>query len=232
MSKHPIAVIQNLFIQKGGYELQKPISLVWQAGQQWCVTGPTGSGKTTFLRILSGIAFSANGKITFPFLEEIQKSSGKQLFISDMIAFVPQEIKISAGFYIEDLYYQRRFQAAEQDDIPTTRQVLLHAAKGDEYIARQSAEMMNLSDLLDQPFVQLSNGQTRRLMIAIALAKQPKILILDNPYTGLDTDARKDLNLQIEKLIAHDIDIIIAAHEHELPLMHFVTDVLRLSTLR
>lgn len=222
-----IAIIQNVLIKKGGRELQAPISFVWEAGQQWCVTGPTGSGKTSFLKIISGISFAIGGKITFPFLEKIKNASDQQIFISDMIAFVPQEIKIPAG-YIEDLYYQRRFQAAEQDDIPSTGEVLLRAAHYKEDLVREAAALMNLTALLEQPFVQLSNGQTRRLMIAVALVKQPKILILDNPYTGLDQETRLALNEQLKVLIAHGIHIFMAAHEHELSSVDFITNTLEL----
>ncbi len=222
-----VAVVQDVIIKKGGCELQPSFSFTWEFGQQWCVTGPTGSGKTTFLKILSGLSFAIGGKITFPVLEEIKKTSEKQVFISDMIAFVPQEIKIPAG-YIEDLYYQRRFQAAEQDDIPNTKEVLLRAANEDEARVSEAAELMALTPLLEQPFVQLSNGQTRRLMIAIALVKQPEILILDNPYTGLDQETRVALNEQIKVLIEHGIHIFIAAHEHELPAIDFVTNIIRL----
>lgn len=224
----PIAIIQNLIIKKGVRDLQLPVSFIWEKGRQWCVTGPTGSGKTTFLKILSGISFTTGAKIEFPVLEKMKQTSGKQLFISDMIAFVPQEIKISAGFYIEDLYYQRRFQAAEQDDIPSTKEVLLRAANEDEARVEEVAKLMALTSLMEQPFVQLSNGQTRRLMIAIALVKQPRILILDNPYTGLDQETRVALNEQIRVLIENGIHIFMAAHEHELPLIDFVTDILRL----
>lgn len=224
----PIAIIQNLIVKKGGRDLQRPISFTWEKGQQWCVTGSTGSGKTAFLKILSGISFTTGAKIDFPLLKEMKQASGKQLFVSDMIAFVPQEIKISAGFYIEDLYYQRRFQAAEQDDIPSTKEVLLRAASEDDVRVAEAAGLMALTPLLEQPFVQLSNGQTRRLMIAIALVKQPKILILDNPYTGLDQETRVTLNDQIKVLIEHGIHIFIAAHEHELPAIDFVTNIIRL----
>jgi molybdate transport system ATP-binding protein len=64
-------------------------------------------------------------------------------------------------------------------------------------------------------------------MIAVALAKQPKILILDNPYTGLDHEARNLLNYQLKLLVQKDIHIFIAAHEHEIPSIDFVTNILR-----
>jgi molybdate transport system ATP-binding protein len=221
-----IAILENIHIIKGGCLLQPPFSFTWEKGQIWCVTGPTGSGKTTFLKLISGKIFTPNSKISFPLLETLKAHSSEKVFISDWIAFVPQEIKIPT-IYIEDLYYQRRFQASEQEGIPTVWEILFQAAQQNETSAKLSADWMNLAELLQQPFVQLSNGQTRRLMIAVALAKQPKILILDNPYTGLDHEARNLLNYQLKLLVQKDIHIFIAAHEHEIPSIDFVTNILR-----
>lgn len=227
MMDNVIASIENVDIKRGGCSLQPSFSFIWKKGQIWCVTGPTGSGKTTFLKMISGKIFTPNTKISFPILEAFKVQSKENIFISDFIAFVPQEIKIPT-IYIEDLYYQRRFQAAEQDNIPTVWDILFQTALQNESAAQLAAEWMNLTELLRQPFVQLSNGQTRRLMIAVALVKQPKILILDNPYTGLDQDARNSLNLQLQKLSDSDIHILLAAHEHEIPAIKFVTNILKL----
>lgn len=225
MIAEQIAVFKDIHIIRGGCLLQPSFSFNWEKGQVWCVTGPTGSGKTTFLKLVAGKIFLSNSEILFPLLESLKAYSSEKVFISDWIAFVPQEIKIPT-IYIEDLYYQRRFQAAEQDNIPTVWEVLIQAANQNETSAQLAADWMNLSELLHQPFVQLSNGQTRRLMIGVALAKQPKVLILDNPYTGLDQDARDSLNSQIKILVQKGIHVLMAAHEHEVSSMDFVTNVL------
>lgn len=225
---HNIAKVTKLVLNKGGKILQPPISFCWEEGQHWCVTGPSGSGKTTLLKTLAGLSFASHGDIEFPGLKELIAERDKSERVNDFIGYVSQEVKVSAGFYIQDLYYQRRYQAAEQDGIPTTREVL-HNALTDEFTEYEDiAEMMNLTKLFDQPFVQLSNGQTRRLMIALALIKRPRILFLDNPYTGLDQSARISLNKYLKTLISHGVHIFIAAHDHELPALDFVTDVLRL----
>ena len=117
-----IAVFENIILKKGNTVLQPPLSLTWKKGQQWCVTGPTGSGKTLFLRIIAGLSFAPGSKISYQILEEFRKK--EKFMISDYIGFVPQKVKIPAG-YIQDLYYQRRYQSAEQDDIPTSYEVLL-----------------------------------------------------------------------------------------------------------
>ena len=210
--------------------MQPPISFCWEEGQHWCVTGPSGSGKTTLLKTLAGLSFASHGDIEFPGLNELIADRDKSERVNDFIGYVSQEVKVSAGFYIQDLYYQRRYQAAEQDGIPTTREVL-HNALTDEFTEYDDiAEIMNLTKLFDQPFVQLSNGQTRRLMIALALIKRPRILFLDNPFTGLDQAARISLNKYLKTLISHGVHIFMAAHEHELPALDFVTNVLRLQS--
>ncbi|MCO5231978.1 MAG: ATP-binding cassette domain-containing protein [Chitinophagales bacterium] len=224
-----IAIIKNLSLKRGNHILQEPISFTWEKGQQWCITGPTGSGKTTLLKILSGQLFAPHSEISFPLLESIKQESPTPIYISEMIGFVPQEIKIPSG-YIEDLYYQRRFQATEQDDIPSTKDILMRSTNNDEQKMLEIADLMGLTSMLQQPFLQLSNGQTRRLMIAIALSKSPRLLFLDHPYIGLDIDARKELNEQIKNLIQKGIHVLIVAHSNEISTLSFVTNILKLDS--
>lgn len=224
-----VADVQLPFLSIGGHQLQQYISFKWLQGEQWCVTGPSGSGKTTLLKAISGMIFVPKSQITFPILEDIKKNSGGDILVSDMIAFVPQEVRVPSGF-LPDMYYQRRYQAAEQDDIPSVREVLSKQQNGDdELVVGEVSDIMSLRKLWNQPFVQLSNGQTRRLMIAIALMKKPEVLILDNPYTGLDHAARASLNSHIKRLIDNGLHTIIAAHEHELDSIGFVTNILKLN---
>ncbi len=222
-----IAEIRIPELKVGGKIIQRNISINWEAGQQWCVTGASGSGKSLLLKVIAGLVFMPNSSIEFPNLKSIKEKSTNNFMISDKIAFVPQEVKIPSGF-MPDLYYQRRYHATEQDDIPTVRQIMQKTKFDNGMSIEEASSLMSLSKMLDQPFVQLSNGQTRRLMISLALIKNPLILILDNPYTGLDHGARNSLNNHINILISKGVSVIIAAHEHELQSMTFVTNVLTL----
>lgn len=223
-----VAEINILELKRGHQLLQQNVKFSWKQGQHWCVTGNTASGKTTLLQLIAGQLYLPTAEIHFPSLSEFCAAQQPRKYLSDYIVFVPQEVRIPT-VYIEDLYYQRRFQAAEQADIPSTREVLLRMANGNTSNVEHAATTMQLSAMLDQPFVQLSNGQTRRLMIALALVKQPKILVLDNPYAGLDINARQELN-EILKVVAHTgVHIIMAAHEHEIMGVDFITNIFRLN---
>lgn len=230
MELEKISIINIPKLSTKGVTLQNNISLEWEQGQQWCVVGATGSGKTTLLKAIAGLLFVPNSNVRFPKLERYKSEMNSGKMVSDFISFVPQEVKIPSG-YISDLYYQKRYYSTEQDDVPTVREILMNVPGYDDATIEDVLGVMSLSHLLDQPFVQLSNGQTRRLMIAIALLKQPKILILDNPYTGLDQPSRLSLNKHLMSLIKTGVHIMIAAHEYELHDMKFVTNVLRLNDI-
>jgi molybdate transport system ATP-binding protein len=222
MSKLPIADISITQLKRGGRVLAEDIYFRWEDGQNYCITGPTGSGKTTLLKTIAGQIQQAKANICFPALQQHCELTHPKPYVSDLIAFVPQEISIPT-IYIEDLYYQRRFQATEQADIPLTKNILLQQAARRSDLVTSASAIMQLDELLDQPFLQLSNGQTRRLMIALALVKQPKVLILDNPYAGLDKMARLELNNILADLTVEGIHLIMAAHEHEIANTHFIS---------
>lgn len=227
MSKLPVAEIDISQLKRGGKILAENIRFHWEDGQHWCITGPTGSGKTTLLKTITGQIQQAHASISFPELQALSTRTLPKRYISDFIAFVPQEVTIPT-IYIEDLYYQRRFQAAEQADIPLTKDILLQQAGHQAGLVAQASALMRLDEFLDQPFLQLSNGQTRRLMIALALVKQPKILVLDNPYAGLDKTARAELNNLLSDLADTGMHLLMAAHAHEIPPTSFLTNFLAL----
>ncbi len=229
MNVDNIAEILIPQLKTGDKVLQENIKFEWKEGEQWCVSGSSGSGKTTLLKVIAGIRGMPAADISFPRLEKIKRESVGDFMVSQKIAFVPQEVKIPSGF-LPDLYYQRRYHATEQDNIPTVKEILFKQSNSNEVMVSTVSELMSLADYLHQPFVQLSNGQTRRLMIAIALLKEPNILILDNPYSGLDQKARLSLNNHIGSLINKGVHIMVAAHEHEIQHMTFITNTLRLKS--
>jgi molybdate transport system ATP-binding protein len=218
----PIAEVNIRALKRGQQVLAENISLRWLDGQHWCVTGATGSGKTTLLKTIIGQIQQPQASIEFPILDALIRDSQQRNYVSDLIAFVPQEVSVPT-VYIEDLYYQRRFQAAEQAAIPLTKDILLRQASNHATSVAKVSALMHLEELLEQPFVQLSNGQTRRLMIALALLKGPKVLVLDNPYAGLDPDAREELNQLLLSLGNTGVHLLMAAHEHEIVGVQFIT---------
>ncbi len=78
-------------------------------------------------------------------------------------------------------------------------------------------EQLHLDSLLGKPLIQLSNGENKRLQLVIALLKKPAMLILDNPFTGLDTGGRKVLHEIIDSIIGSGIHVILITNAQELP---------------
>lgn len=230
LDKHHL-LIDAVFepLTRGDRILQDRVTFQWQEGQHWCITGPTASGKTTLLKLLSGQIFNPTASVFYPLIDKWKSENTSRKYVADWLVFVPQEVSIPT-VYIEDLYYQRRFQSAEQEGIPTVRTILMQLSSKDTRLVEEVVSRVKLTQMQDQPFVQLSNGQTRRLMIAIALIKQPKILFMDNPFAGLDQNARNEIVGLLKELSSNGIHICMAALEHETTSLDFITNRLVLQS--
>ena len=173
--------------------------------EHWIITGKTGSGKTSFLKMLQGVGIVENG--------EIYNHLGKQpefgLYeLQKHIAFVfflDQEINY------HNFYYQQRYYSTEVEGTQTAHDFLWQGIKKEDRIPEpEMFESLGLTNLLSKELIKLSNGETRRLFIAKALLKKPRLLVLDNPYMGLDTDARQTLNHLLNEIAKIGIHFIIA----------------------
>ena len=117
-------------------------------------------------------------------------------------------------------YYQQRFDSNYNSDSPVLEELLYEHARTcgvtAAYVSK-IAEELNLTNFLRRNVIELSNGEGKRLQLALALLKMPKLLVLDNPFLGLDTSARAALHVTINNLFSQGITLVIISPNTELP---------------
>jgi molybdate transport system ATP-binding protein len=172
----------------------------WNSGRHWAFVGPVGAGKSTFLKVLEGAFRITSGerKITRPILRvSFQDSLG--------------------AFQASKYFYQQRFNFIEAQDSLTVKDFLADHPSIDTKDWQQVVELFELGDLLEKEVIALSTGQNRRLRIARALLRKPEILLLDDPFSGMDSRRRDFLSTYLERLAQQGIHLGIACRAEEIP---------------
>lgn len=174
-------------------------------GVDWCIrqgdfcglVGPNGAGKTTLLRCLVGAVKPRRGAV-----QQTSPANAREL----VCAYVPQE-KASNPFFplsVLDVVLMGRCKKLGPGKRPR---------RLDRQIARASLAHVGLDGLAEASFQTLSGGQKQRVLIARALAAEPHLLILDEPTSGMDIGAEKQLMLLIQRLrTQQQLTIILATH--------------------
>ena len=173
------------------------ISFEVNAGDIYGLLGPNGAGKTTTFYIIAGLLSSDRGRITL---------SGEDISAIPMhqrskrgIKYLPQEPSIFQNLSVyENLYGLAELSFDNKKDI--------------EIFIDNSMEEFNLSKISDLKGRQLSGGQRRKVEIARTLAADPKVILLDEPFAGIDPIAIEDIKNVLIKLLKRDIGILITDH--------------------
>ncbi len=196
--------IEDITIQAG--EQRSFAHTTWQIeeNQSWAIYGPTGSGKTTLVRALCRKLPLTEGLIRFNFDGEAGRTTLK-----------PGEILIfSAESHREFLrpfagYHQARWQSFEGEDAPSVMDLLgLDGAASAQpaHITPQKRDeiirLLQLEPLLQRKILHLSHGESRKVLLARLWMRQPRLLVLDDPYTGLDVETRAAFAPAMEAMIA------------------------------
>jgi molybdate transport system ATP-binding protein len=192
--------LEGVMVQLGGVKLLDGLDWTIRQCEQWAVVGPSGSGKTVLAHTLLGRHFAV-GRI-FP--------EGRRITI------VEQQHRFRGRPGATDLYYQQRFNSADADATITVAEELTAAGVSVE----PDGEWLNslyVRMLLPKPLIQLSNGENKRVQLAIALLEKPDLLILDNPFLGLDVQGRAVLHTIIDELAAGGMQILLITGEREIP---------------
>lgn len=200
----------RLILEDSGWDIR--------SDEHWAVLGPNGSGKTTLVRALWGGVPLRNGNIHFHFLGP---DSAGEFSAREHIGYVSLEMHQKL-MEQEDLKAELRAYAGQTGEGTTAREIIFSgilshrsAMAGDEDRLSEIAGILDIRHLLGRPLAALSTGETRKVLIARALMKNPKLLILDEPFEGLDEKSREFLAHSIHRLMDGPLRVILVAHRME-----------------
>lgn len=177
----------------GGFEALKGINLEIHEGEILALLGPNGAGKTTLISTICGITTPTDGTVTVAGHDIITGYRTTRA----MIGLVPQEINLEPfEKVINTVRFSRGLFGKPKDDAAL------------EKILRQ----LSLWDKKDNQIRTLSGGMKRRVLIAKALAHDPRVLFLDEPTAGVDVELRKDMWEIVASLKADGVTIILTTH--------------------
>ena len=189
-----IVSVQNVRkIYDGGFEALKGTNLEIQEGEIIALLGPNGAGKTTLISTICGISSLTSGKITVDGMD-IGTDYRK---VRAMIGLVPQEIALEP---FETVINSVRFSRG------------LFGKKKNEAYLDEVLKTLSLFDKKNSKVMTLSGGMKRRVLIAKALAHDPRVLFLDEPTAGVDVELRKDMWNTVAKLKKQGVTIILTTH--------------------
>jgi len=177
----------------GGFEALKSVDLEIREGEILALLGPNGAGKTTLISTICGITVPTSGTITvggFDTRADFRAARG-------LIGLVPQEVSLEP---FETVFSTVSFSRG------------LFGKKRDDAVVADILRKLSLHDKKDNKIMTLSGGMKRRVLIAKALAHEPKVLFLDEPTAGVDVELRKDMWEVVADLKASGVTIILTTH--------------------
>ena len=178
-------------------EIVKGMSLEVKSGEVVGLLGPNGAGKTTTFYMICGLVEATAGEVFF----DEENISNKPLHERAIqgIGYLPQEASIFKDLTVED-------------NLMVAAQVSIKDKEKQEARILELLDMFNIEPIRYRKGVSLSGGERRRVEIARALVNEPKFLLLDEPFAGVDPIAVMDIQKVIHQLVSYDIGVLITDH--------------------
>lgn len=213
MEDETILELADVTLRVRDRKLLPHTSFTIRRGEQWAVLGPNGSGKSTLARTIAGILPTASGHLRLRGDERVR-----------LVSF-----EVQAELYGRELELDqaRRF-SGRTNEVLTPRTLLDES--GDPHGTNPETGFghpLEIEHLLDRPFRHLSAGEMRKILIARALKEHPSLLVLDEPFDGLDRSSRTSLSSYLEGLIEEGRHLILTTHRGD-ELLDGITHVLML----
>ncbi len=229
---NPYVVLENATFRGPSGPVFANSNLCLCPGERWAIAGPTDSGKGLLLAALAGKLILVEGRLRHPFLENDPR------FVDSVYGVLPPgSIAIASMTQHRELLLAREFHQLRWHGSFTTG-----SARVREYLERGEVEQRNpfavadsegaqgfararqreidrfeLTPLLDRPLVALSNGELHRLLLARALMLDPGLLLVDEPFAGLDTHNREALMEILDDLHRDGTGVVLATAQPDLP---------------
>ena len=198
--------LQNINIGYGDKIVLRELSFQVPHGSRVAVVGPNGAGKSTLFKALVGLLPLQQGNI---FIHGEALGSHQ-----DCVAYVPQREEVDWRFpvTVEDVVMMGRFAQMGW---------LKRATSHDRDAVQKSLMQMGIADLAEQSIGQLSGGQQQRAFLARAIAQEPHILLMDEPFTGVDVTTQEATLRLLDHLQEKKVTAIVSTHDLNLASSRF-----------
>lgn len=209
--KESIVKIQNLNLKYQHKSVLKDLNWTINRGENWQLGGFSGSGKTSLAKL---IAEQQNE------IREVKINFNTDSELPSEILYVESWYQFKNLEGVANFYYQQRYTSQQQKDTLTVHAELvaygkeksLHLDKVEPIL-----EALNFSSFASSQLIELSSGEHKKLQLVKALWLKPQLLIIDQPYTGLDAVSRKNLNILLDQVVNDGIQLILICNDTELP---------------
>jgi ABC-type Mn2+/Zn2+ transport system ATPase subunit len=198
--------VDNITVAYDGVPVLQDITFQIPHGARVAVVGPNGAGKSTLFKALVGLLPLRAGKI---FIHNLPL--GHHL---DCVAYVPQREEVDWHFpvTVQDVVLMGRFGHQKW---------LQRSGRGDREIASNSLQQMGIAEMADHSISELSGGQQQRVFLARALAQEPHIFLMDEPFTGVDATTQEATLALLDHLRRKKVTVLISTHDLNLASTRF-----------
>lgn len=208
--------IHNGVSRHPNYRLSAPIELTVGADEHLAIVGRNASGKSMLVDIIIGKYRLGPNQLKYDFSPSVLPMAYQNI---KYISF-----RDSYGDGDANYYYQQRWNSQDADESPSVASLLPSCEN--EALREHLFELFQFHSLLDKAVVLLSSGELRKLQLVRTLLSNPRILIMDNPFIGLDVDTRAQLKSLLERLVRSTClqVILVLSQSDDIP--SFITHVL------
>ena len=178
------------------------ISLSIEAGEMVGLLGPNGAGKSTLFSVLSGLLAPTAGAVRL-FGADIRRLPPPER--ARLIAVVPQELDIPVPYTVEEVVMMGRTAAIGRFASPSAR---------DRQAVERALVYTDVADIRQRPLNELSGGERQRAIVAMALAQEPRIILMDEATSHLDINHRLEIMQLVERLNREDgVTVLMISHD-------------------
>lgn len=194
--------LENVVLGYQGQAISAPITGCVQTGSMTALVGANGSGKSTLLKTIAGLLPAVSGRLSF--------DAG----VKPRMAYLPQQSEMDHQFPLNV------FDVVAMGCWPATG-LLGRIGRSDKMLIQQALERVGLTALSTRPIEALSGGQFQRMLFARLLVQQAPLVLLDEPFTGIDSQTCRLLMEVISQLHAGGQTLLVVLHDSDLVARHF-----------
>ncbi|KQM67324.1 molybdenum ABC transporter ATP-binding protein [Pedobacter sp. Leaf216] len=207
----PFVHIQHLNLSYHNKVVLKDLYWEMNITENYVIGGKSGTGKTSLAKAIAGL-ISAQGSIEIDF-DALSKLPKEVLYVDSWYQFKNLE-------GVANFYYQQRYTSQQAKDTLTVHAELVGYGKEKGLHFDQVEpilEALGFATFASSQLIELSSGEHKKLQLVKALWLKPQLLIIDQPYTGLDAASRKNLNILLDHIAEEGVQLILICNDIELP---------------